>query len=474
MMPFFDAVARHDSSAVALADAQEEITYGELRRRAGQVAAVLEGRHGTGGFMLLRADPSVAFVTTLLGVMSSGNTPVPVSPDLPEPTLDFIRQKSRAVATLQPLVPDDYQHAEPCNQADCSLPALVMFTSGTTGFPKGVVVSYENLAHSCRVIADYLQYRRYPSAAVVLPLHYSYALLSQVCCQLSVGGRVHLFTDIRNPAKLARTVNSQELETLCGVPSTFHALAAFHSLMPLSMPAVRVLCSAGAPMDRGGFKTIKEIFPNALFFNNYGMTEAAPRIAYIREDDPHFHEPTCGKPMDGVAVKIVDPVTHTELAEGEQGMLVVRGPNVTAGYLNDPELTRAAFTADGFLLSGDAAFMRDGYIFICGRYDDIFNCGGEKVSPVEIERVLNGLGAVEMSAVVGQPDEQRGKVPVAFMKLVRPVTRPEIVAALGRHLPIAKIPQRYYEVTGFPMTDNGKLQRRLLSPESPHVAREIR
>jgi acyl-coenzyme A synthetase/AMP-(fatty) acid ligase len=349
-----------------------------------------------------------------------------------------------------------------------------MFTSGTTGVPKGVIISYANLAHSCSTIAEYLQYRRYPSAAVVLPLHYSYALLSQVFCQLSVGGRVHLFGDLRNPAKFARIVTASGLETLCGVPSSFHALAMCHSMIPLSMPTIRVLCSAGAPMDRGRFDTIKEIFQNALFFNNYGMTEAAPRIAFIREDDPRFHEPTCGRPMDGVDVKVVSPDTHTELPDGEQGVLVVRGPNVTSGYLNEPELTRAAFTADGYLVSGDAAFMRDGYIFICGRYDDIFNCGGEKVSPGEIERVLNHLDAVEMSAVVGQPDEQRGMVPVAFLKLARAVARLEIAAALGAHLPAVKIPQRYYEVTGFPRTGSGKLQRRQLSPESPYVTREIR
>ncbi|NOT27597.1 MAG: acyl--CoA ligase [Acidobacteria bacterium] len=474
MMSFLDALAGHDPSGIALVDAAEQLSYGELRRRAGQVAAVLTSRHGTGGFMLLRADSSAASVTTLIGIMYSGNTPVPISPDLPAPALEFIRQKSGAVVTLTPLAADTYQDAQPEDRSDCSRPALVMFTSGTTGFPKGVIVSHANLAHSCHVIAGYLEYRRYPSAAVVLPLHYSYALLSQVFCQLSVGGRVHLFSDLRNPAKLARIITASGLETLCGVPSSFHALTAFHSMVPLSMPSVRVLCSAGAPMDRSRFNTIKEIFPNATFFNNYGMTEAAPRIAFIREDDPRFHEATCGKPMDGVAVKIVDPLTHDELAEGEQGMLVVRGPNVTAGYLNDPDLTRAAFTADGYLLSGDAAFMRDGYIFISGRYDDIFNCGGEKVAPGEIERVLNGLGAVEMSAVVGQPDEQRGMVPVAFMKLAHPVTRPEIVAELGTQLPPVKIPQRYYEVSGFPMTDNGKLQRRQLSPESPHVTREIR
>ena len=474
MMSFLDAIGRHDPSATAIADGIEQLTYGQLHRRARQVSAVLFGRYGTGRFVLVRADSTAAFITSFIGVMFSGNTPIPVSPDLPGPALDFISQKSAAVDVLAPLAADEYADA-PCeDHSDGSRPALVMFTSGTTGFPKGVVISDSNLVHSCGAISKYLEYDRYRSAAVVLPLHYSYALLSQVCAQLSTGGHVHLVGDLRNPSRVARVVTDSGLETFCGVPSSFHTLAAYHAMMPISMPTVRVLCSAGAPMDRRRFAIVKEIFPNAVFFNNYGMTEAAPRIAYIREDDPRFNEPTCGKPMDGVEVKVVNASTHAELPEGEQGMLVVRGPNVTSGYLNDPELTREAFTRDGFLISGDAAFMRQGYIFICGRYDDIFNCGGEKVAPGEIERVLNAIQEIEMSAVVGQADEQRGAVPVAYVKLARPITRREIVSTLAASLPPVKIPQRYYEVSGFPMTGNGKLQRRNLSPESPYVTREVR
>jgi acyl-CoA synthetase (AMP-forming)/AMP-acid ligase II len=241
------------------------------------------------------------------------------------------------------------------------------------------------------------------------------------------------------------------------------------------MPAVRVLCSAGAAMDQSKFAIVKTIFPNATFFNNYGMTEAAPRISYIRDDDPRFHEPTCGKPMDGVNVKIVDPETHETVADGQQGVLVVRGPNITAGYLNDPEQTKAAFTADGFLISGDIASILDGYIFIKGRYDDIFNSAGEKVAPLEIERVLNEIAAVELSAVTGVADEMRGNVPVAFLKLRHPTTRKELIAQLTGELAAAKIPQRFFEVKGFPMTPNGKLQRRRLScDDADYVIREIR
>jgi rifamycin polyketide synthase module 1/2/3 len=276
--------------------------------------------------------------------------------------------------------------------------------------------------------------------------------------------------------KFANTVNELGLETFCGVPSTFHALTMFHALSPIEMPGIRVLCSAGAAMDFARFSVVKRIFPNSVFFNNYGMTEASPRIAYCREDDPRFHEATCGRPMSGVEVKIVDPLTHEEVADGTQGVLVVRGPNVTAGYLNDPEQTAGAFTRDGFLISGDVAYRDRGYLFVGGRLDDVFNSGGEKVAPLEIERVLNRVAGVEMSALAGIPDEQRGMVPVAFLKLTDPtLTRAALVQQLARELPKSKIPQRFVEVRGFPMTNNGKVQRRRLSPTDRElVIREIR
>ncbi len=472
---FLDCLRKPPDGAVALVDETEQLTYGQLRHDSQQIATVLASQYGRGQYLLVGAQPTVRFVTTLLGVMYSGNTPIPVDPDLPGPGLAFIRQKSRAAAVLAPMGPREFADAEPGNHVDASVPALVLFTSGTTGFPKGVVISTGNLVHSCATITRYLEYHRHPSAAVVLPLHYSYALLSQVCCQLFVGGRVRLFRDLRNPAKFAEAVNAGGFETFCGVPSTYQALAVFHAVAPLHMPSIRVLCSAGAPMDPRSYTTVKALFPNATFFNNYGMTEAAPRIAYIREDDPRFGEPTCGKPMDGVEVKIVDRRTHEELRDGERGMLVVRGPNVTSGYLNDPELTRNAFTPDGYLISGDMAYKDRGYLFICGRYDDILNCGGQKVAPLEIERVLNRVSGVEMSAVIGVPDQLRGTAPVAFLKLRNPVSRKTVVEQLIGELPKAKIPQRYLEVRAFPTTPNGKLQRRQLSPDDPtYVIRELR
>jgi acyl-CoA synthetase (AMP-forming)/AMP-acid ligase II len=471
---YLDYLEAAPDDAIALVDDKEQCTYGELRHAARQIATVLQAQYGTRQYLVLRAASEARFLLTLLGIMYSGNTPIPVDQAAPATTLQYMQDKSGAVAVLDPLWPSDYAYATPTSHAEASMPALIMFTSGTTGFPKGVIISQANLIHSCTAISNYLGYHQHRSAAVVLPLHYSYALLSQVCCQLFVGGRVRLFANFRNPIKFSRLVNAEGLATFCGVPSTYHALVMVHRLTPLHMPAVQVLCSAGAAMDRSKFHEIKEIFPNAVFFNNYGMTEAAPRIAYIREDDPRFFEQTCGRPMVGVEVKIVDPDTHDELPEGQAGMLVLRGPNVTAGYLHDETITRQAFTHDGYLLSGDIAYKDQGYLFICGRHDDIFNVGGEKVAPLEIERVLNEHPLVEMSAVTGMPDAVRGMVPVAFLKLRQPVTKKALLQKLSQELPQGKIPQRFVEVQGFPMTANGKLQRRNLSPDDPvYVIREI-
>lgn len=227
-------------------------------------------------------------------------------------------------------------------------------------------------------------------------------------------------------------------------------------------------------MDHARYRTIQEMFPNAAFFNNYGMTEAAPRIAYIRDDDPRFDQPTCGRPMNGVQVKVIDPDTHTELQDGQRGVLVVKGPNITGGYLNDPEQTQVAFTQDGYLISNDIAYLDEGYIYICGRQDDMFNVAGEKVAPLEVERALNGVAAIDVSAVRGVSDEQRGMVPAAFVKLAQPATRKDLVAALRDKLPAIKIPVRYFEVSDFPTTANGKLRRGQLSPDNAtYVLREI-
>jgi len=452
-------------SDVAVVDDSEQLTYGDLIVRSTGLARVFESQYGNGRYLLLPAEKSIAFVIALVAVSRSGNIPVPVDPTSPKRLLDQIASLCGNAALVDLTVQARDGEAPLSDYAGADLPALVLFTSGTSGSPKGVPVSWENLQHSVSTVSAYLDYQRYNSAAIVLPLHYSYALLTQLFCMFHVSGRARLFASFRNPIKFAKSVENERLHSFCGVPSTYQALCAIHRMSPLSMPAIRVLCSAGAAMDRSLMPEIKEIFPEARFFDNYGMTEATPRISYLRDDDPHFVEPTCGRAIDGLEVRVLDEKTFMPLKDGEQGVVAIRGPNVFAGYLNDPESTRSAFTDEGFLLSGDYGHMRDEYIYITGRADDIFNVGGEKVAPLEIERALSEHESIVSSAVGKIEDEKRGTLSVAYIETNAGIRRKDIIDFLADRLPPAKIPLRYVRVRALPLTPNGKVQRSRLSPD---------
>lgn len=467
---YLDSI-RDDQTAIE--DGCSSANYKQLREKAGKVARYFHNKYGKKQRILLRSSLSTDFVITLLGIIYSGNTPVPIDSQLFGETLRLVKEKMQACAVTDPITSERYHDVVPLYQTSGSIPVMILLTSGTSGLPKGVSISHANLIFSCQAISGYLCYGKYPSAAVVLPMYYSYGILSQLCCMLFVGGFVRLIPEFRNVLEFSRIVNELKLKTFCGVPSTFITLVRLNRMRSIEMPDVKILCCAGAAMNREIFNEVKEIFPNSLFFNNYGLTEATPRVSYIREDDSRFFDPTCGRPIRGVEVKIIDPDSHVTIPEREQGILAIRGPNVTQGYWNDDELTYQAFTQDGYLISGDIAYLDQGYIYLKGRCDDIFNVGGEKVAPLEIEHVLNVVDAIELSAVRGVEDELRGHVPVAFLRLNRATTRKQLVDELAKQLVATKIPTRFFEVNRFPMTRNGKLQRNKLSINSDYIVKEI-
>lgn len=460
-----------DPDAPAVVDDVSAYSYGELCNRARRLAYRLEAAHGRANHLLIPAERSADFVCLLVASWYSGNVPVPVDPGLPPEALEELGARCGRWATVRAGEVDDQTGTPPLDVRDASLPALILFTSGTSGIPKGVPVSLGNLAHSANVIGEYLGYREHASAAVVLPLHYSYALLSQVLCMFRVGGRSRIFASFRNPLKFTEAVNREGLATFCGVPSTFQALLTLNKLSAMEMPDVRVVCSAGAAFDRGLLPEIKKIFPGATFYDNYGMTEATPRVTFIREDDPRFSEPTCGRPIAGMEIRILAERGLGEVPEGEVGIVAVKGPNVFQGYLHDPQATKRAFTEDGFLLSGDLGYMSGEYLFVCGRRDEVFNVGGEKVSPLEIERVLLQHPSVVACAVASMEDERRGTIPVAYVVLSEAASRRTLKEFLADHLPATKVPWRYFEATTLPTTPNGKLQRRRLAPDATDYVR---
>lgn len=462
-----DRVALVDAAGVAL-------TYAELAVRVAAAAGAIEAEHGRGRCIVTRPAASHDALVTVLAIMASGNTVVPIADSVRGEQLDYIVAKCGDAPVVDVPPPHACESSGHGGPDDEPAQAMVLFTSGTTGQPKGVIVTASNLAHSCSAIAAYLDYRVHHSAAVVLPLYYSYSLISQVFAQLAVGGSAHLFGTLRNPIKVRKAVDERGIEVFSGVPSTFNALIMMHRLQALDMPGVRVVCSAGAPFDLSQHGDIKAIFPNARIFNNYGATEATPRISYVADDDPLFFTGSCGRPIEGLEAIAVDADRRVPLAAGEHGIIAVRGPNVTPGYLDDAERTAAAFLPGGWFVTNDLGWVAEGAIHVQGRADDIFDVGGEKVAPGEIEQALMTVPEVESCAVVGRADAARGHVPVAFLKLREATSKAELNRRLGESLAPIKIPVRYYRVETFPLTANGKLRRRdLLSDDTEFMRDEI-
>ncbi|MEM8984375.1 MAG: class I adenylate-forming enzyme family protein [Pseudomonadota bacterium] len=463
-MNTFDTwLAAASPEALALSDDAGSLSYAALEQAIGAACERLRRQVQQPSYVFIRAAKNTATVVSILAAARAGHVAVPIDPDAPERTLATMAQRcGRAVIwdanDVVTSLTDGVIHG------DVAATALLLFTSGTSGSPKGVPVSWGNLEHSVTTVSAYLDYASFSSAAVALPLHYSYALLTQVLAMLYVGGHARVFASFRNPIKFARAVNEGELQTFCGVPSTYQGLIVIHRLQALSMPSVRILCSAGAAMDKSLLPEIRAIFPNARFFDNYGMTEATPRISYISDDDPRFSEPTCGRAITGLEIAVFHPESDERLDDGEEGIVAVRGPNVFSGYLDDGAATERAFNASGFLLSGDLGFLQDSYLYITGRADDVFNVGGEKIAPLEIERALNEHPAVQACAVGKLTDVQRGVIAVAYLDLSSDVRRRDLIDFLGSRLPPAKVPTRYIRVQGFPSTANGKVQRSRLSP----------
>ncbi len=474
-----------EPEARALADDKRQYSYAELNAAVNERAVAMRSALPESSYLLLRAEKSAQFVVDLLAASVAGHVPVPVDPAAPDRTLAMIAERCGRSALWEADANSDGDGTGKGNSngiafvtesavAPQPTTALVLFTSGTSGTPKGVPVSWQNLAHSVTTVAAYLDYPTHNSAAVVLPLHYSYALLTQVLAMFCVGGYARIFAKFRNPIKVARAMESEAIQSFCGVPSTFQAMVTIHRMQAIEMPAVRAVCSAGAAMDRSLMPDIQAMFPNARFFDNYGMTEATPRISFIASDDPKFAEPTCGKAIDGLEICVFDERSGAAVADGVEGIVAVRGPNVFSGYLNDPAATERAFNAQGFLLSGDYGYLEDGYLYIVGRADDVFNVGGEKIAPLEIERALAEHPAVIAAGVGRFDDPQRGLVAVAYLETAQSLQRRELLDFLAERLAPAKIPHRFVQVNGFPLTANGKLQRARLSPDDEtYVIAEI-
>lgn len=342
-------------------------------------------------------------------------------------------------------------------------PVTVMYTSGTTGNPKGVVHSH----HAIRNVVDQanrLNVRETDVILMYLPLFHAYAFYEGPLLSLATGARCVLLE--RFDAGETLRALERERATLCfGFTTHFQDLLDHPDFAATDRSSLRAGIMAVGPrsMEPIGYRVQREF--GGRIVSGYGMTEigVGATLGFLDEDEEHSAA-TSGYPLSGYEFRIVDPETGAECPRGEPGEVLIRSYQVTEGYLHDEVRTGATIDLDGWLHSGDVGvLLDDGYLKVLGRYKDLIRVGGENVDPAEVEAVYAAHPAVRGAVLVGVPNERLHEVGCICVMLA-PGTRTddledELLHLCDGRLAAFKRPRHLVLVEGFPMTASGKIQR---------------
>ena len=337
-------------------------------------------------------------------------------------------------------------------------PALIMCTSGTTGRPKGVMLSEKNIITNLSDISEYFQIDNSDSILISRPLYHCAVLTGEFLTALINGARIQFYSDKFNPFMLLDAIKRQNITIFCGTPTMLSAMARFNrDQVPTTL---KKICISGECMNVSVGKKIRSAFSNCSIFHLYGLTEASPRVSYLPPE--YFADyPDCvGVPLKSTRTKILDEMGRC-CSTNVEGVLHIKGKNIMIGYYNNPELTKKV-RKKRWLCTGDMAIINDaGFLKILGRADDLIIKAGINIYPSEIEDALKQDSRVEEVLVYGVPQKYGTTI---GMKLVGDFSSvEEIINLCMEVLPPFQVPSNIELVDCLPKNGSGKLSRREIS-----------
>lgn len=473
-----------ESRADFIAGHSERLGIADLHDRVASLAAHLSRELGRELPVLLISDNSSFFVIAYLAVMKSGNVVIPVNPSSSRESLEHILGQTgcrsafiqdRYLEKYAALVAEVYdgERVAALPTADEAtdgpdLPddhlAAILFTSGSTALPKGVMLSHGNIVANTRSIVDYLALTAADRMLVVLPFYYCYGL-SLLHTHLRVGGSIVLNNSFIMLNTVIQDLQEHRCTGFAGVPSHFQImLRKSRRFRESRFPDLRYVTQAGGKLPNVFIHEFRQTWPETRFYVMYGQTEATARLSYLPPEFLDSKLGSIGRGIPGVTLEVLDPAGNP-VRPGEVGELAARGDNLMLGYFQDPELT-AQTIRDGRLFTGDLGTVdEDGFVYVVARKKEFLKVGGERVSPREIEDVIVRLPEVVDCSVVGIPDETQGEAIKALVVLGTPgsLTDRDIVNHCAAHLGSAKIPKAVAFLDRIPVSATGKKVKATLS-----------
>jgi acyl-CoA synthetase (AMP-forming)/AMP-acid ligase II len=502
-IPFFHGRRRGKKTAVH-AYPDDPLSYADLDDRSRRFAAFLFARGAIPGDRVAILLQNVSeFVVAYFGSIGAGCLAVPVNYRLSPPEVGYIlsdcsasvvvttgNQYGKLVAERQGasvstwvLVGDDFPGTFPFAETLARDPvpgpakvdpddvAVLLYTSGTTGFPKGAMLSHRNTLFNVSSCRTTLFYREDDVGLLALPLFHVTGLNSQLVALLACGGTVVLQKEY-DTTRMLELLTRHRATALFFVPAIYQLITLRHDLDRFDLSSARVAAYGGAPMAPETIVALGRILPGELH-NCYGLTECSSLGTVLPAENALTHAESVGRPVPGTLAEVRGPDGRA-LPPGGIGELYLQGPHIVRGYFNAPEKTQEAIR-DGWLGTGDVARIdADGFVYILDRAKDMINRGGEKIYSLEVENVLYTYPGVAEAAVFGIPHRVFGEVPAArLVPLPGETIDPEKVRAFCRtRLADYKVPVQVEIADRIPRNPGGKVLKKELRKEWESRSRE--
>ncbi|MFW2490738.1 class I adenylate-forming enzyme family protein [Clostridium chromiireducens] len=436
--------------------------------------------------ILLISENSLFFIESYFGIIKSGCTCVPINPTLSNQDIEYIINSCNANAIFiekrfldklgttinkdikiitEESLNDFLEIEENLNVDEEAIEsdlknhvAVILFTSGSTAKPKGVMLTHYNLRYNTNSIIEYFKLSSKDRIEVVLPFYYCFGT-SLLHTHFRVGGSLVINNKFMFPESVLDDIEKYQCTGFAGVPSNYQILLRKSSIKNRDLPSIRYIAQAGGKLPDSFIKELIQTLSGVEIFIMYGQTEATARLSYLPPNMLENKLGSIGKGIPGTELKVIDKEGN-KIKAGDIGEVVVSGGNIMKGYFNDKEETDKVIR-NGYLYTGDLATVdKDGYIYIVAREKQIIKSGGNRISPKEIENIIIQIPSVIEAAVIGTPDDILGEAIKAFIVLNNKdleVNEKFIIEYCKANLPSYKVPKHVVFLDALPKNSSGKV-----------------